>query len=56
MPLSKESQSINKWNLGGQVYIEFIKLNTKADAIFDSANQDTEQVKYYFLLKIISVW
>ena len=32
--LSKEKESINKWNVGGQIYTEFIRLNEKADVFF----------------------
>jgi hypothetical protein len=32
--LSKESQYINKWNLGGQVYIDYMKLEINAQYLF----------------------
>jgi hypothetical protein len=46
IPLSKESQSINKWNLGGQIYLDFIRLNKKAQTLFDfSTRNSPEEVR-----------
>lgn len=47
IPLSKESESINKWNLGGQIYIDYIKLNQKAQVLFDfsKSNEGEEEQK-----------
>ena len=42
--LSKESESINKWNLGGQIYLDFIRLNQKAQTLFDFTEEQNEQV------------
>ena len=43
MPLSKEYQSINKWNLGGQVYLDAIKLNQKSQILFNFSSNDSEK-------------
>jgi len=43
VPLSKESQSINKWSLGGKIYMDFIRLNQKAQALFDFSNSNIEK-------------
>ncbi len=40
MPLAKESESINKWNLGGQVYLDYISLHHKATGIFDFSSDE----------------
>lgn len=42
--LSKESQSINKWNSGGQVYLDYIKLNQKAESLFDFSSETIREV------------
>lgn len=43
VPLSKESESINKWNLGGQVYLDAIRLSQKAQFLFDFSRATEEQ-------------
>lgn len=43
MPLSKEYQSINKWNLGAQVYLDAIKLKQKSQILFDFSSNDSEK-------------
>ncbi len=42
--LLKEYQSINKWNLGGQVYLDAIKLNKKAQILFDFSGNESDKV------------
>ena len=42
--LAKEYQSINKWNLGGQVYLDAIKLNKKAQILFDFSGNESDKV------------
>lgn len=32
--LSKESQSIDKWSMGGQIYLDFLNLKQQADQLF----------------------
>lgn len=46
MTLSKEHQSINKWNLGGLIYFDFIKLNQKADLLFKFDDLEPNAQKY----------
>lgn len=43
--LSKENQLINKWNLGGQVYLDAIKLSQHGQVLFDFSNDEQEKVK-----------
>jgi nuclear pore complex protein Nup98-Nup96 len=54
--LAKEHQSINKWNLGGLIYLDFIRLNQKAELMFKfEADSETEaQVAIFsFLIHLI---
>ena len=37
--LSKENHSISKWNLGGQVYLDYIKLEQRAQYLFSFDNK-----------------
>jgi len=41
--LSKENQLINKWNLGGQVYLDAIKLSQHGQVLFDFSNDEQEK-------------
>ena len=45
--LSKENESINKWNLGGQVYLDAIKLNQHSQVLFDFSSDEQEKVNHY---------
>lgn len=42
--LSKESNCISKWNYGGQVYLDFIKLHQKQDFFFKFEQEEEEKV------------
>ena len=54
-PLAKENESINKWNLGGQVYLDFIRLNQKAQVLFDfSRGHQEEEEQVRFFVKLLS--
>jgi hypothetical protein len=42
--LSKEKESISKWNVGGQIYLDFIRLNQKADVLFTFSQEESQEV------------
>lgn len=44
LTLSKEKESINKWNVGGQIYSDFIRLSQRADVLFKFSYDDSQEV------------
>lgn len=43
--LSREKDSINKWNIGGQIYSDFIRLKQRADVLFSFSQDEHQEVK-----------
>ncbi len=50
--LAKEANSISKWNSGGLIYLDFIKLKQKAVYLFDFSQETSEEVNLRFIISL----